>query len=151
MVDVVSQYEKYATEINRRILNVIQSGCYIKGKEVEIFEHALSNFLNSKHTISCANGTDALYIALMSLNLNRGDEILVPAFTFVSTIEAVCLLGLKPIFLDVHANTFLLKRSLLSAPLKIQRTKHHRFCLNRVAFFIGFILVLNLLLIGCMK
>ena len=81
MVDVVSQYEKYATEINSRIFNVIQSGCYIKGKEVEIFEHALSNFLNSKHTISCANGTDALYIALMSLNLNRGDEILVPAFT----------------------------------------------------------------------
>ena len=113
MVDVVSQYEKYSSQINKRVLDVIQSGCYIKGKEVENFEQLLSNYLDSKHVVSCANGTDALSIALMSLNLNSGDEVLVPTFTFVSTVEAVCLLGLKPVFLDVHPKTFLLDHELI--------------------------------------
>ena len=62
----------------------------------------------SKYTISCGNGTDALHIALMALDLNPGDEILVPTFTFVSTVEVVCLLGLKPVFLDINPETFLL-------------------------------------------
>jgi dTDP-4-amino-4,6-dideoxygalactose transaminase len=113
MVDVVSQYEKYAVEINKRILGVIKSGCYIKGEEVNGFEKKLSQYLGVNHTISCANGTDALQIALMSLNLNAGDEVIVPTFTFVSTVEAVCLLGLKPVFLDIHADTFLLDENLI--------------------------------------
>ncbi len=113
MVDVVSQYEKYAVEINKRILDVIQSGCYIKGEEVNGFEKKLSQYLGANHTISCANGTDALQIALMSLNLKAGDEVIVPTFTFVSTVEAVCLLGLKPVFLDIHADTFLLDENLI--------------------------------------
>ena len=113
MVDVVSQYEKYAIEINKRILSVIESGCYIKGEEVNGFETEISQYLGVNHAISCANGTDALQIALMSLNLQKGDEVIVPTFTFVSTVEAVCLLGLKPVFLDIHADTFLLNENLI--------------------------------------
>ena len=70
MVDVVGQYQRYSSQINERILNVVKSGCYIQGKEIENFENLLSNYLGVKHTISCGNGTDALYIALMCLNLN---------------------------------------------------------------------------------
>ncbi len=113
MVDVVSQYEKYETKINNKIISVLKSGCYIKGEEVEKFEALLSKYLNSEYTISCGNGTDALYIALMSLDLNPGDEVLVPAFTFVSTVETICLLGLKPVFMDIDPETFLLNDKLI--------------------------------------
>ncbi|MBF25216.1 MAG: transcriptional regulator [Flavobacteriales bacterium] len=117
MVDVVSQYERYSSQINKKVLDVIKSGCYIKGSEVEKFEKSLSTYLNSKHVISCANGTDALSIALMSLNLNAGDEVLVPTFTFVSTVEAVCLLGLKPVFLDINPKTFLLDHKMVETKI----------------------------------
>ena len=115
MVDVVSEYQKYSTEINNRIHNVLNSGVYIQGQEVKELEKELSNYLNSKYTITCANGTDALCLALMALNLKAGDEVLIPPFTFVSTIEAVCLLGLKPVFVDVDPNTFLLNPALIEA------------------------------------
>ena len=108
MVDVVREYEKYSMEIDKSIAEVLSSGAYIQGDKVRSFERSLSSYLDVKHTISCANGTDALYVALMALNLNPGDEILVPSFTFVSTIETVCLLGLKPVFLDIDPDTFLL-------------------------------------------
>jgi UDP-2-acetamido-2-deoxy-ribo-hexuluronate aminotransferase len=113
MVDVVSQYEKHSHEISQRIFNVLNSGSYIRGREVEHFEKKLSEYIGSKHTVTCANGTDAIQIALMSLNLSVGDEVIVPTFTFVSTVEAVCLLGLKPIFLDIHLDTFLLNETLV--------------------------------------
>ena len=113
MVDVVSQYERYKSEIDASILSVLKSGIYIQGPEVKKFELLLSNYLHSKYTISCANGTDALYLALRSLNLQPGDEVIVPAFTFVSTVEAVCLLGLKPIFIDIDSDTFLLNPNLI--------------------------------------
>ena len=113
MVDVVSQYSKYSKDINQRIFNVLNSGCYIRGEEVHNFERQLSDYIGSKHVITCANGTDALQIALMSLNLSVGDEVIVPTFTFVSTVEAVCLLGLKPIFMDIHSDTFLLNETLI--------------------------------------
>ena len=86
MVDVVSQYSKYSKDINQRIFNVLNSGCYIRGEEVHNFERQLSDYIGSKHVITCANGTDALQIALMSLNLSVGDEVIVPTFTFVSTV-----------------------------------------------------------------
>ena len=108
MVDVVSHYKKYSKEINKRMEQVISSGVYIQGKEVENFENSLSNYLTSKYTITCGNGTDALYIALMALNLKKGSEVLVPSFTFVSTVEVVCLLGLKPVFVDIDPKTFLI-------------------------------------------
>ena len=122
MVDVVSQYQRYESEINTNILSVLKSGTYIQGPEIKKFELLLSNYLNSKYTISCANGTDALYLALMSLDLQPGDEVIVPSFTFVSTVEAVCLLGLKPIFVDIEPDTFLLNPNLVKDVIS-QRTK----------------------------
>lgn len=117
MVDVVSEYQKYSTEINSRIQNVLNSGVYIQGEEVKELENELSSYLNSKHTITCGNGTDALCLALMALNLKAGDEVLIPPFTFVSTIEAICLLGLKPVFVDIEPNTFLLNPSLIESSI----------------------------------
>jgi len=115
MVDVVSQYKRYSAQINKRLLNVLESGAYIQGPEVKKFESALSKYLNSKYVVSCANGTDALYVALMSLDLKPGDEVIVPAFTFVSTVEAICLLGLKPVFIDITPDTFLLNHNLIES------------------------------------
>jgi UDP-2-acetamido-2-deoxy-ribo-hexuluronate aminotransferase len=117
MVDVVSQYNRYSDTINKEILDVIQSGHYIRGEKVSNFEDLLADYLKVNHVVSCGNGTDALQIALMSLGLNRGDEVLVPTFTFVSTVEVVCLLGLVPVFLDVDENTFLLNSSLIESHL----------------------------------
>ena len=92
---------------------MISSGIYIQGPEVHSFEKSLSDYLNSQHVISCGNGTDALYIALMSLGLEPGDEVIVPSFTFVSTVEVICLLGLIPVFVDIEPDTFLLNSSLI--------------------------------------
>ena len=113
MVDVVSMYKSHASIIDKKIKKVINSGSYIRGVEVEGFEDKLSQFLKSKFTISCGNGTDALYIALMALDLKKGDEVLVPSFTFVSTVEAICLLGLVPVFIDIDPDTFLLNHNLI--------------------------------------
>ena len=114
MVDVVSMYNNHASIIDKKIKKVIKSGCYIRGFEVDDFEKKLSHFLKSKFTISCGNGTDALYIALMALDLKKGSEVLVPSFTFVSTVEAICLLGLVPVFIDVDPDTFLLNHNLIA-------------------------------------
>ena len=113
MVDVVSMYKSHASIIDKKIKKVINSGSYIRGVEVEGFEDKLSQFLKSKFTISCGNGTDALYIALMALDLKKGDEVLVPSFTFVSTVEAICLLDLVPVFIDIDPDTFLLNHNLI--------------------------------------
>lgn len=108
IIDTKLEYQKLKKNIDKVVLNVLKSGIYINGPEVEKFESELSDFLNVKHCISCANGTDALKIALLSLNLKPGDEILVPSFTFVSTAEVVVLLGYKPVFVDVDFRTFLI-------------------------------------------
>ncbi len=108
IIDTVLEYKKFKKKIDKVVFNVLKSGVYINGSEVENFESELSDFLNVKHCISCANGTDALKIAILSLNLNPGDEILVPSFTFVSTAEVVVLLGYKPVFVDVDFRTFLI-------------------------------------------
>ena len=108
IIDTKLEYQKLKKNIDKVVLNVLKSGIYINGPEVEKFESELSEFLNVKHCISCANGTDALKIALLSLNLKPGDEVLVPSFTFVSTAEVVVLLGYKPVFVDVDFRTFLI-------------------------------------------
>lgn len=108
IIDTKLEYQKLKKNIDKVVLNVLKSGIYINGPEVEKFESELSDFLNVKHCISCANGTDALKIALLSLNLKPGDEVLVPSFTFVSTAEVVVLLGYKPVFVDVDFRTFLI-------------------------------------------
>jgi len=109
MVDLQSQYEQLKTEIDGRILSTIENGAFIQGPEVKKFEAGLSKYLDDAHVISCANGTDALQIALMALEFEQGDEIIVPSFTFVASVEVIALLGLKPIVVDVDDRTFLMK------------------------------------------
>lgn len=109
MVDLQSQYSQLKTEIDRRILSTIESAAFIHGPEVTSFEAGLSQYLGDTHVISVANGTDALQIALMALELQPGDEVIVPSFTFVASVEVIALLGLKPIVVDVDDKTYLMK------------------------------------------
>ena len=106
MVDLEGQHEKIGREIEEAIKKVIDSTAFIKGPEVYAFQDNLASYLDVKHVIGCANGTDALQVALMSLDLNPGEEVITTPFTFVSTAETICLLGLKPVFADVDPNTF---------------------------------------------
>ena len=109
MVDLQTQYLNIKTQIDSAIQQVIDSTAFINGPEVNDFKQDLEKYLNVKHVIPCANGTDALQIALMSLDLKPGDEVITPTFTFISTVEVVALLGLKPIFVDVDPDTFNIK------------------------------------------
>lgn len=106
MVDVKSQYLHIKNEVDRGIEEVINSSAFINGPAVKNFQLALEQYLDVKHVIPCANGTDALQIALMALDLNPGDEVIVPAFTYVATAEVIGLLGLTPIMVDVDYNDF---------------------------------------------
>ena len=107
MVDLKSQYLKIKAEIDTAILNVLDHGQFINGPEVKSFQSALEKYSNVKHVIPCANGTDALQIALMAIDVKPGDEIIVPAFTYVATAEVIGLLGLTPVMIDVDAGSFL--------------------------------------------
>ncbi|MFK7776383.1 MAG: DegT/DnrJ/EryC1/StrS family aminotransferase [Saprospiraceae bacterium] len=106
MVDVGGQYRKMKSEIDQAIIDVVESGQFINGPKVKEFQAGLEIFLDVKHVIPCANGTDALQIALMALDLNPGDEVIVPAFTYVATAEVIALLQLTPVMVDVDPNTF---------------------------------------------
>ncbi len=106
MVDLRSQYEKIKDEIDAAIQSVIDSSTFIKGPKVAEFELALANYLKVNHVVACGNGTDALQIALMALGLERGDEVIIPTFTYVATAEVIALLGLKPVLIDVNPITF---------------------------------------------
>ena len=106
MVDLVGQYEKIKTEVDKAVLDVMASAAFINGPEVKSFEQELASYLDVKHVIACANGTDALQIAMMALDLQPGDEVITPSFTFVATVEVVALLGLKPVFAEVLPGTF---------------------------------------------
>lgn len=117
MVDVQAQYRQLKAELDARIIACIESGAFIHGPEVKTFEADLGNFLGGTHVIACANGTDALQIALMALELEAGDEVIVPSFTFVASVEVIALLGLKPIVVDVDPRTFLMKAEDLEASL----------------------------------
>ena len=106
MVDLVGQYQKIKAEVDQAVLGVIQSAAFINGPEVKSFEQELAAYLGVKHAIGCANGTDALQIAMMALDLKPGDEVITPSFTFVATVEVIGLLGLTPVFADVLPGTF---------------------------------------------
>lgn len=106
MVDLKGQYEKIKSEVDAAITNVVQSAAFINGPEVHAFQKELETYLNVKHVIPCANGTDALQIALMALDLQPGDEVITTDFTFIATVEVVALLGLKPVLVDVDPDTF---------------------------------------------
>lgn len=117
MVDLVGQYENIRTEIDAAVLDVIQSGAYINGKEVSQFADNLAYYLDVKHVIPCGNGTDALQIALMALDLQPSDEVIVPAFTYVAPAEAALLLGLTPVFVNVDCDTFNIDISKIEAAI----------------------------------
>lgn len=106
MVDLQGQYQRIKPEVDRAIQDVLDSTAFIKGPQVSQFEKSLSDFHNGAHTITCGNGTDALQIAMMALDLKPGNEIILPVFTYVATAEVIALLGLKPVFVDVKQDTF---------------------------------------------
>lgn len=106
MVDLKSQYQNIKTEIDSVIISTIESSQFIGGSQVESFKISLQEYLKVKHVIPCANGTDALQIALMALGLKPGDEVIVPAFTYVASAEVIGLLGLIPIMVDVDLENF---------------------------------------------
>lgn len=106
MVDLKGQYEAIKGEIDQAIQDVIDDGRFINGPAVQSFATSLAEWNESSHVIPCANGTDGLQIALMALDLKPGDEVIVPAFTYIATVEVLVLLGLNPIFVDVEASTF---------------------------------------------
>jgi dTDP-4-amino-4,6-dideoxygalactose transaminase len=106
MVDLASQYNKIKTEVDAGIQEVIDSTAFIKGPKVKEFEQHLAEYLGIKHVISCGNGTDALQVAMMSLGLKPGDEVITTSFTFIATAEVIALLGLTPIVVDVDPDTY---------------------------------------------
>ncbi len=106
MVDLVGQYNKIQKEVDEAVINVIRSSAFINGPEVKSFQTELEDYLQVKHVIPCANGTDALQIAMMALDLQPGDEVITACFTYVATAEVIALLKLNPILVDVNPDSF---------------------------------------------
>ena len=106
MVDTKTQYHKIKPMVDTAIMQVIESSAFINGKAVQDFAINLSTYMGAKHTIPCANGTDALQIAMMALGLQPGDEVITPSFTYIATTEVIALLRLTPVFAEVDAKTF---------------------------------------------
>jgi dTDP-4-amino-4,6-dideoxygalactose transaminase len=106
MVDLKSEYQRLKSEIDTAVIDVFETAAFINGKPVQQFADSLKSYLDVKHVIPCANGTDALQIAMMALNLQPGDEVITPSFTYIATTEVVALLRLKPVFIEVDKRTF---------------------------------------------
>ena len=106
MVDLKQQYSKIKNEIDAAVLDVIESSVFIGGPQVNSFAQNLCQYLGTRHVIPCANGTDALQIAMMALELEPGDEVITPSFTYIATTEVIALLKLKPVFVEVDPTTF---------------------------------------------
>jgi UDP-2-acetamido-2-deoxy-ribo-hexuluronate aminotransferase len=122
MVDLRSQYQKVKQEIDEAIEDCIQTAAFINGPQVKEFKQALEEYLGVSKVIPCANGTDALQIAMMALTLAPGDEVIVPGFTYVATAEVIALLGLTPVIVDVDPETFNITAAHVEAALT-SRTK----------------------------
>lgn len=106
MVDLARQYEDIQEEIDQAVISTIRSSAFINGPEVKQFQSELEQYLGVKHVIPCANGTDALQIAMMTLGLQPGDEVITASFTYVATAEVIALLKLTPVLVDVDPDTF---------------------------------------------
>ena len=106
MVDLRSQYERLKADIDNAMTGVISSTAFIKGPDVRLFEEELQRYLGNRHVISCANGTDALQIAMMALGLKPGDEVITTNFTFIATVEVIELLGLKTVLVEPDYGSF---------------------------------------------
>ena len=117
MVDLQSQYYKIKPDVDNAVLNVMNTAAFINGPEVKFFQSELETYLDVKHVIPCANGTDALQIALMALNLQEGDEVITADFTFAATVEVIHLLKLKAVLVDVDYDTFTMDTERLKAAI----------------------------------
>ncbi len=106
MVDTRTQYHKIKSEVDRSVIEVMESSAFINGKAVHDFSAHLGDYLGTPHVIPCANGTDALQIAMMSLGLKPGDEVIIPSFTYIATSEVIALLRLTPVFVEVDQQSF---------------------------------------------
>lgn len=122
MVDLTGQYSKIKKEIDHSIIDTIEKGQYINGPQVELFTNKLKEFIHCDFVIPCGNGTDAIQIALMALDLEKGDEVICPAFTYVATAEVISLLGLVPVMADVDPKSFNITAEIIE-PLITPKTK----------------------------
>ncbi|WP_198661669.1 DegT/DnrJ/EryC1/StrS family aminotransferase [Lewinella sp. IMCC34183] len=122
MVELRTQYEAMQEEVDAAVMEVIRSGAFINGPATRDFQAGLEAFLRCKHVVPCGNGTDALQIAMMALDLKPGDEVIVPAFTYVASAEVIALLGLSPVMVDVDPFTFNLTAEQIE-PAITERTK----------------------------
>ena len=117
MVDTKTQYLKIKDRVDAGIQGVLDSAAYINGKPVQEFAANLSAYLQVPYTITCGNGTDALQIAMMALDLQPGDEVITPSFTYIATVEVMALLRLKPVFVEVDKETFCIDASAIRAAI----------------------------------
>lgn len=117
MVDTKTQYQKIKTEVDAAVLAVIESSQFIGGKVVNDFATNLAAYHGVQHCIPCANGTDALQIAMMALGLKAGDEVITPSFTYIATVEVAALLGIKPIFVEVDKDSFCMDPKVIEAAI----------------------------------
>ena len=122
MVDLLSQYSKIKNEIDRNIISSIESGRFVNGPIVKDFSKNLANYLNIQNVIPCANGTDALQVAFMALDIKAGDEIICPSWTYIATAEAAAILGIKIVFCDVDLKTFNTRADLIEPHIS-EKTK----------------------------
>lgn len=106
MVDLVGQYNKIKPEVDSAIQEILSTASFINGPHVKTFQENLQKYLNVKHVIPCANGTDALQVAMMALNLEPGDEVITTTFTFIATAEVIALLRLKPVLVDIEKDSY---------------------------------------------
>jgi len=119
MVDLRGQYRKIQSEINSSIKECLKSTAFINGPKVQEFQANLEKYLNIKHVIPCGNGTDALQVAMMAMDLKPGDEVIVPAFTYVATVEVAALLGLNPVMVDVDKDTFNITSEIIEQAINV--------------------------------
>ena len=104
--DLKKQYRDFGNIIDKKILNILSSGNYILGDNVKKFEQLSGKYLNSKYTVSCNSGTDALVLSLRAIGIGSGDEVITSPFTYFATAEAISLVGANPIFADINPHTF---------------------------------------------
>ena len=121
-VDLAAQQDRLRHEIETGIARVLAHGKYIMGPEVAELEEALCAYTGSKYCISCANGTDALQIALMALGVGQGDEVITPGFSYIATAETVALLGAKPVYVEIDPESYNMDPGALEAANDGQRT-----------------------------
>src|SRR5690349_4564392 len=117
MVDLKEQYQNIKNEVDSAISNVLESSAFINGPQVQRFATALANYNGVQQVVPCANGTDALQIAMMALGLQPGDEVITPSFTYIATTEVIGLLRLTPVFVDVDPDNFCIEPKLIEAAI----------------------------------